>query len=172
MACPFAHTQDGFEMQFGTNHPGHFALVHHLLRALKAAPCARVVCLSSTGHFLSPLVFDDLHFATRDYHPWLSYGQAKTANALTAVGIQAHYAEQDIEGFAVRPGGIMTSLQRHMSTEDIQSRGWVDAEGNVNERFKTPERCRSCRPTLPSQPGTSEQLSLEAGRRSVCCRHP
>ena len=140
MACPFELTQDGFEMQFGTNHLGHFALVQHLLPVLQASNYARVVCLSSTGHFLSPVVFEDLNFAVREYQPWLSYGQAKTANALTAVGIQARYADQGIEGFAVHPGGIMTSLQRHMSKEDIQSRGWVDEAGNINERFKTPEQ--------------------------------
>ena len=140
MACPFELTQDGFEMQFGTNHLGHFALVQHLLPALREANYARVVCLSSTGHFLSPVVFEDLNFAVREYQPWLSYGQAKTANALTAIGIQARYQDQGIEGFAVHPGGIMTSLQRHMSKEDIQSRGWVDEAGNINERFKTPEQ--------------------------------
>jgi NAD(P)-dependent dehydrogenase (short-subunit alcohol dehydrogenase family) len=140
MACPMDKTQDGFELQFGTNHLGHFALVHHLLPALIAAPDARVVCLSSTGHFLSPVVFEDLNFDNREYHPWLAYGQAKTANALTAVGIQARFADQGIDAFAVHPGGIMTSLQRHMSDEDIQSRGWVDKDGNINERFKTPEQ--------------------------------
>lgn len=140
MACPMDKTQDGFELQFGTNHLGHFALVHHLLPTLIATPDARVVCLSSTGHFLSPVVFEDLNFDNREYHPWLSYGQAKTANSLTAVGIQARFADQGIEAFAVHPGGIMTSLQRHMSDEEIQSRGWVDKNGNINERFKTPEQ--------------------------------
>ena len=165
MACPFEHTQDGFEMQFGTNHLGHFALVHHLLPALQASPYARVVCLSSTGHFLSPVVFDDLNFEVREYHPWLSYGQAKTANALTAVGIQARYADQGIEGFAVHPGGIMTSLQRHMSTEDIQSRGWVDAEGNINERFKTPEQGAS----TSTWAATSQYLTGRGGQYLEDC---
>jgi NAD(P)-dependent dehydrogenase (short-subunit alcohol dehydrogenase family) len=140
MACPKDKTQEGFELQFGTNHLGHFALVHHLLPALIAAQGARVICLSSTGHFLSPVVFEDLNFQHREYDPWLSYGQAKTANSLTAVAIQARFANQGIEAFAVHPGGIMTSLQRHMSNEDIQSRGWVDKDGNINERFKTPEQ--------------------------------
>jgi NAD(P)-dependent dehydrogenase (short-subunit alcohol dehydrogenase family) len=139
MACPQDKTSDGFEMQFGTNHLGHFALVNHLLPALKSAS-ARVVCLSSTGHFLSPVVFEDIAFSNREYDPWSSYGQAKTANALMAVGIQARYANDGIEAFAVHPGGIMTTLQRHMSQDDILSRGWVDAQGNVNELFKTVEQ--------------------------------
>jgi NAD(P)-dependent dehydrogenase (short-subunit alcohol dehydrogenase family) len=140
MACPQAKTSDGFEMQFGVNHIGHFVLFNELLPLLKAAGSARVVCLSSTGHFISPVMFEDIHFEKRDYDPWASYGQSKTACALLAVGIQARYARDGIEGFAVHPGGIMTTLQRHMSEEDIQSRGWVDEQGNVNERFKTVEQ--------------------------------
>ncbi|MEM9624361.1 MAG: oxidoreductase [Pseudomonadota bacterium] len=140
MACPQDKTRDGFEMQFGTNHLGHFALFLGLQPALLAAGGARVVCLSSTGHFLSPVHFDDIGFEQRTYDPWLSYGQAKTANALMAVGIQKQFAEDGIEAFAVHPGGIMTNLQRHMDPADIQARGWVDEQGNVNELFKTTEQ--------------------------------
>lgn len=140
MACPPEKTSNGFEMQFGVNHIGHFALTTGLLPLLKQAGSARVVCLSSTGHFLSPVVFDDIHFENRDYDPWSSYGQSKTACSLLAVGIQDRYQQDGIEAFAVHPGGIMTTLQRHMSEDDIQGRGWVDAEGNVNERFKTVEQ--------------------------------
>lgn len=137
MACPQEKTADGFEMQFGTNHLGHYALVRLLLPKLLASASARVVCLSSTGHMISPVVFDDINFENRAYDPWSSYGQAKSANSLTAVAIQTLYADQGVEAFAVHPGGIMTSLQRHMSKDDIESRGWVDSEGTVNERFKT-----------------------------------
>ena len=140
MACPFEHTADGFELQFGTNHIGHFCLFTQLLGLLKAAEGARVVCLSSTGHFRSPVVFDDIAFENRAYDPWAGYGQAKTANALMAVGIQSRYFDDGIEAFAVHPGGIMTTLQRHMSAEEITQRGWVDADGNINERFKTVEQ--------------------------------
>lgn len=140
MASPFEKTADGFEKQFGTNHLGHFTLFNQLLPALLAAKGARVICLSSTGHAISPVVFDDIGFEQRAYDPWMSYGQAKSANALMAVAIQQKYSSQGIEAFAVHPGAIMTTLQRHMTDEDIQSRGWVDAEGNVNERFKTVEQ--------------------------------
>ncbi len=140
MACPYSTTVDGFEMQFGTNHLGHFALFMSLLPILRAAHGARVVSLSSTGHFRSPVVFDDIGFERRAYDPWDAYGQAKTACALTAIGIQQRYAAEGIEAYAVHPGGIMTALQRHMTAESIQRRGWVDAEGNVNERFKTVEQ--------------------------------
>ena len=140
MACPETKTSDGFEAQFGTNHIGHFLLTTQLMPALKNAGSARVVCLSSTGHFLSPVIFDDINFENRPYDPWSSYGQSKTACALMARAIQDRYADVGVEAFSVHPGGIMTTLQRHMSQEDITSRGWVDEEGNVNERFKTVEQ--------------------------------
>ena len=157
MACPQDVTHDGFEMQFGTNQLGHYALTRLLLPLLKRAEGARVVCLSSTGHFLSPVVFDDIEFAQRSYDPWLSYGQAKTANSLTAVAIQQLFQANAIEAFAVHPGGIMTTLQRHMTTEDIQSRGWVDAEGNVNERFKTVEEGASTSVWAATSPDLLDQ---------------
>jgi NAD(P)-dependent dehydrogenase (short-subunit alcohol dehydrogenase family) len=140
MACPKGVTQDGFETQFGVNHVGHFCLATELMPLLKNANGARVVCLSSTGHFLSPVVFDDIHYEQREYDPWGSYGQSKTACSLLAVGIQNRFKDAGVEAFGVHPGGIMTTLQRHMSEDDIQSRGWVDSEGNVNERFKTVEQ--------------------------------
>lgn len=137
MACPFESTQAGFEMQIGTNHFGHFALFQSLKDKLAAAQGARVVCLSSTGHFLSNVHLDDLHYSNREYEPWQAYGQSKTANSLMAVGIQRHHANDGIEGFAVHPGGIMTSLQRHMDRSEVIARGWMDEEGNINELFKT-----------------------------------
>jgi len=137
MACPFELTVDGFESQFGVNYIAHFALTRQLLPALIAAQSARVVCLSSTGHFLSPVIFEDIQFEHRAYDPWQSYGQSKTACALLAVAVQDRYSEQGIEAFAVHPGGIMTTLQRHMSKDDITSRGWVDEQGQVNKAFKS-----------------------------------
>ena len=157
MACPLSHTADGFEMQFGTNHLGHFAMFQQLLPGLQAAKGARVVCLSSTGHILSPVVFDDIAFEQREYQPWLSYGQAKTANALMAVGIQARYANEGIEAFAVHPGGIMTSLQRHMTEGEIRERGWVDENGKVNERFKTVEQGASTSTWAATSPALAGQ---------------
>ncbi|MFT6752832.1 MAG: NAD(P)-dependent dehydrogenase (short-subunit alcohol dehydrogenase family) [Candidatus Azotimanducaceae bacterium] len=140
MACPEEKTIDGFEAQFGTNFIGHFSLTTKLMPALERAGTARVVCLTSTGHFLSPVVFDDIGFEKRPYDPWSSYGQSKTACALMARAIQDRYSDLGIEAFSVHPGGIMTTLQRHMSQEDITSRGWVDEDGNVNARFKTVEQ--------------------------------
>lgn len=166
MACPFDKTVDGFELQFGTNHLGHFSLTNHLLPALEQAGSARVVCLSSTGHFLSPVVFDDIEFKNRDYEPWSSYGQSKTACALMAVAIQDRYHAKGIEAFSVHPGGIMTTLQRHMSKEDINSRGWVDDEGNINERFKTVEQGAS----TSTWAATAPSLAGRGGRYLEDCK--
>ncbi len=140
MATPFGHTADGFETQFGTNHVGHFTLTTGLLPALKAAGNARVVALSSIGHRRSDIVWDDINFERRNYDPWASYGQSKTANALFAVGFTQKHAADGITANAVMPGGIMTGLQKHMKDEEKRALGWIDENGVPNPRFKTPEQ--------------------------------
>ncbi len=175
MACPQMTTYDGFEMQFGTNHLGHYALSRLLLPELQKARGARVICLSSTGHLLSPVVFDDIQFERRQYDPWLSYGQAKTANSLTAVAIQHRYQSAGIEAFAVHPGGIMTNLQRHMTESEIRSRGWVDAEGNINERFKSVEEGASTSTwaaTSPALHGQGGRYLEDCGFAKIHQTHP
>ena len=137
MATPHTYTADDFEMQFGTNHIGHFALTVGLLPALKAAGKARVVALSSIGHRRSDVVFEDLNFRERAYDPWAAYGQSKTANALFAVGLTQRYGGDGITSNAVMPGGIMTGLQKHMSREEQMAMGWFDETGKPNERFKS-----------------------------------
>ena len=117
MACPYSKTEDGFEMQFGTNHLGHFFLT--CLIAPQLAEGGRIVSLSSSGHQFSPVVFDDIQFEHRNYDRWLSYGQAKTANALFAVGLNKRLAHRGIDAFAVHPGAIQTELARHLTEEDI-----------------------------------------------------
>jgi NAD(P)-dependent dehydrogenase (short-subunit alcohol dehydrogenase family) len=126
-------TPDGWELQFATNHLGHFALTVGLHDAL-ALEGARVVSLSSRGHMRSPVVFDDVNFAFRPYDPWLAYGQSKTANVLFAVGAGARWAADGITVNAVHPGGIMTNLVRHMSEEQVAA-AWTAVE-----RTKTVEQ--------------------------------
>jgi NAD(P)-dependent dehydrogenase (short-subunit alcohol dehydrogenase family) len=118
MACPFARTADGFELQFGSNHLGHFLMTGLLVPALRAP--ARIVSVSSRGHHMSPVVFDDLQFERRPYDKWASYGQSKTANVLFAVGLEKRLAGRGIHAFALHPGGIMTELARHMQAEDFE----------------------------------------------------
>jgi len=136
MATPQSYTEDGFELQFGTNHVGHFALTAGLLPALKAAQKARVVALSSIGHRRSDIHFEDLNFREREYDPFSAYGQSKTANALFAVGLTRRCGGDGITANAVMPGGIITGLQKHMPREQQIALGWFDETGKVNARFK------------------------------------
>jgi NAD(P)-dependent dehydrogenase (short-subunit alcohol dehydrogenase family) len=111
-------TPEGWELQFATNHLGHFALAVGLRDALADAGDARIVSLSSRGHMRSPVVFDDLNFTSRPYDPWLAYGQSKTANALFAVEATRRWADDGITANAVHPGMIgATNLARHMDPE-------------------------------------------------------
>ncbi|MEC5179018.1 SDR family NAD(P)-dependent oxidoreductase [Arthrobacter sp. CG_A4] len=137
MASPEQRVGPGWESQFATNHLGHFALTNLLWPALTAGSGARVVSLSSTGHKISPIRFDDLNFET-GYNKWTAYGQAKTANSLFAVQLDALGKDARVRAFAVHPGGIMTELQRHLPREEMIASGWMDEEGNVDARFKTP----------------------------------
>ena len=140
MASPLTRDARGYEGQFATNHLGHFQLTARLWPLLKAANGARVVVLSSIGHRLKGLDLDDPNFERRDYDKWLAYGQAKSANALFALQLDKLGEPHGVRAFAVHPGGIMTPLQRHLSNEEQVAMGWIDAEGNVNERFKTEEQ--------------------------------
>jgi NAD(P)-dependent dehydrogenase (short-subunit alcohol dehydrogenase family) len=139
MAAPEARVGDGWESQFATNHLGHYVLTNLLWPALAADGGARVVVLSSTGHKLSGIRFDDPHFGT-GYDKWQAYGQAKTANSLFAVQLDARGAEYDVRAFAVHPGGIMTELQRHLPREEMVAAGWMTEDGVVNAQFKSPEQ--------------------------------
>ena len=120
MACPFAKTADGFELQFGSNHLGHFLFTCLLVPALSKSGGSRVVCLSSRGHHIAPVDFDDLNFERRPYDKWQSYGQAKTANVLFAVELDRRLSSRGTRAFAVHPGAIVTELGRHLQPEDIQ----------------------------------------------------
>jgi NAD(P)-dependent dehydrogenase (short-subunit alcohol dehydrogenase family) len=104
----------GHEMQFATNHLGHFALSLGLHDSLAAAGTARIVSVSSGGHLRSPVVFDDIDYAFRDYDPFGAYGQSKTANVLFAVEATRRWASEGIFANALMPGGIATPLQRHL----------------------------------------------------------
>ncbi|MDO8210858.1 SDR family NAD(P)-dependent oxidoreductase [Conexibacter sp. CPCC 206217] len=139
MASPETRVGPGWEAQFATNHLGHFALANRIWPALADGRGARVVALSSTGHKLSGIRWDDLQFET-GYDKWQAYGQSKTADSLFAVQLDLLGKDAGVRAFAAHPGGIMTPLQRHLPREEMIASGWVDEEGNVNERFKTPEQ--------------------------------
>jgi NAD(P)-dependent dehydrogenase (short-subunit alcohol dehydrogenase family) len=139
MASPEMRVGPGWEAQFAVNHLGHFALTNLLWPALMAGSGARVVALSSRGHKRSPIRFDDLMFES-GYEKWQAYGQAKTANVLFAVQLDALAQDAGVRAFAVHPGGIRTPLQRYLSREEMMANGWIDEEGNTLIEFKTPEQ--------------------------------
>ncbi|MGY4384687.1 NAD(P)-dependent dehydrogenase (short-subunit alcohol dehydrogenase family) [Pedobacter sp. UYP24] len=115
MAIPdLQKTPEGIEMQFMTNHLGHFALTVGLHHALKSTGSARVVVVASSGHLFSPVVFDDVNFLFRPYDALLSYGQAKTATVLFAVGATERWRKDGITVNALNPGAILTNLQKHV----------------------------------------------------------
>jgi NAD(P)-dependent dehydrogenase (short-subunit alcohol dehydrogenase family) len=144
MACPLARTDDGFEMQMGTNHFGHFLLANLLAPTLQQSAArrgrpARVVSLSSIGHRRSDILWDDPNYRSRPYDKWEAYGQSKTANALFALGFDQVFGRLGIHANAVMPGGIMTPLQRHMAVDEMVAMGWVDKEsGQPRAGFKSP----------------------------------
>ncbi|MEU4229212.1 SDR family NAD(P)-dependent oxidoreductase [Nonomuraea sp. NPDC026600] len=137
MACPEAHTPDGWELQFATNHLGHFALATGLHAALAAAGGARVVSVSSSAHLRSPVVFEDINFRDRAYEPWSAYGQSKTANVLFAVEAGRRWADDGITVNALMPGGIRTNLQRHVSAEDLDRLRAAAASSGEDMSWKT-----------------------------------
>lgn len=139
MACPETRVGPGWEAQFATNHLGHFALVNRLWPAL--VPGARVVSVSSRGHHNSPVRWDDIDWR-QGYDKWEAYGQAKTANVLFAVQLDALARESGVRAFALHPGGILTPLQRHLEKAEMVERGWIDENGVPlhPEAFKTPQQ--------------------------------
>ncbi|MFG2041967.1 SDR family NAD(P)-dependent oxidoreductase [Dactylosporangium sp. NPDC048998] len=151
MASPLARTAQGWEMQFATNHLGHFALAAGLLPALRAAGGARVVAVSSSAHLRSPVVFDDIHFERREYDPWLAYGQSKTANVLFAVEADRRWAGDGIRVNALNPGGIRTNLQRYVDVDELV-RTATAANGGVPIRWKTPEQGAATSALLAASP--------------------
>ena len=121
MACPYAETSDGFEMQFGTNHLGHFALTKQLMPLVLKGSDKRIVNLSSRGHQIAATSLDDPNFRNTPYDPWLSYGRAKTANVLFSVGLENRFKDRGVHAYAVHPGGIDTNLGRHLSEEQANA---------------------------------------------------
>ncbi|MGW1198541.1 SDR family NAD(P)-dependent oxidoreductase [Streptomyces sp. NPDC002536] len=138
MACPETRVGPGWEAQFAVNHLGHYALVNRLRPAM--VPGARVVAVSSAGHQLSGMRWDDVQFG-KGYDRWLAYGQSKTANALFAAHLDALGRDAGVRAFSLHPGAIITPLQRHLDRQDMVAKGWIDEEGNVvHPDFKTPEQ--------------------------------
>ncbi|SFF96453.1 NAD(P)-dependent dehydrogenase, short-chain alcohol dehydrogenase family [Novosphingobium sp. CF614] len=112
MAIPFGLTEDGFEIQFGTNHLGHFLLVNRIAPLMR--PGARLVMLSSSGHRGGDVDLDDPNFERTPYNQWLAYARSKTANMLFAVEFDRRHAPRGIRASGVHPGRVDTELFRHL----------------------------------------------------------
>jgi NAD(P)-dependent dehydrogenase (short-subunit alcohol dehydrogenase family) len=117
MASPELRTPEGWELQFATNHLGHFAVTTGLHGALAAASGARVVVVSSRGHLNGDVRFDDLHFERHPYDPWQAYSQSKTANVLFAVEAARRWAADGITVNALHPGRVRTNLMQYIGDE-------------------------------------------------------
>jgi NAD(P)-dependent dehydrogenase (short-subunit alcohol dehydrogenase family) len=116
MMPPYGLTRDGFELQFGTNHLGHFALTGLLMPSLLAAPGSRVVTVSSNGHRAGRMNFDDLQ-SSRHYLKFAAYGQSKLANLMFTYELERRLkaAGAQTTALAAHPGTARTELTRHMS---------------------------------------------------------
>jgi NAD(P)-dependent dehydrogenase (short-subunit alcohol dehydrogenase family) len=119
MYTPFERTAEGFELQFGTNHLGHFLLTCLLVPALLAGAPSRVVNLTSGGHVGSDIVWDDPNFERREYDKFAAYGQSKTANILFSVELERRLGDRGVHAYAVHPGMIATELGRYMTRDDV-----------------------------------------------------
>jgi NAD(P)-dependent dehydrogenase (short-subunit alcohol dehydrogenase family) len=128
MACPERRTEDGFEMQLGVNHLGHFALTAHLLPALLRADAARVVTVTSTAHHMGRAIDPDNPHLEGSYGEWKAYGQSKLANFHFAIGLQRRF-----EAAGVRA----TSLVAHpgLSNTDLQATSVSETGGGFLQRF-------------------------------------
>lgn len=139
MACPETRVGPGWEAQFATNHLGHFALINRLWPAIEPGG-ARVASVASAGHLRTGIRWDDIDFE-RDYDKWIAYGQAKTANALFALHLDALGKSSGVRAFSLHPGGIMTPLQRHIAQDELVAMGWLKPDGTPIDpsQFKSPQ---------------------------------
>ncbi len=122
-------TQDGFELQFGSNHVGHFLATCLLAPALLKGAPSRIVSVSSRGHRLSPVVFDDIQFERRPYDKWRAYGQSKTANVLFAVALERRSSSLGSEA-VMRPAARRAQAPRRLRAR---------RQGRGDAPFRTPD---------------------------------
>ena len=143
MWTPLQRDDRGYESQFSTNHLGHFQLTAKLFPALKKADGARVVNVSSSGHYFSPIIFDDINYNSREYDKFEAYGQAKTANILFSLELDAKGQQYGIRSFSLHPGLILsTDLGRHLTFDDYVAMGAVDANGTPNIEMEAAQKKR------------------------------
>jgi NAD(P)-dependent dehydrogenase (short-subunit alcohol dehydrogenase family) len=191
MACPLTRTPQGWELQFATNHLGHFALANGLHPALASAKGARIVSVSSRAHLRTPVVFDDINCRTRAYEPWDAYAQSKTANVLFAVEATKRWRGDGITVNALQPGTVRSNLQRYISDEDLEATRGRIGDDSGSFHWKTPEQgaatsvllatspllqgisgryFEDCNEAGPSQPGTAYGVASHATDSDAAAR--
>ncbi len=140
MVPPLTRTADGFELQFGTNHLGHFALTNVLLEHVTG----RVVTVSSTGHRAGSIDFDDLNWERKPYKRGRAYGQSKLANLLFTAELQRRLtaAGSEVLATAAHPGYASTNLQFH------SQRRWLDLLSAAGNRLLAQDENGGALPTL------------------------
>ena len=140
MIPPLSRTVEGFELQFGTNHLGHFALTNLLLEHVTG----RVVTVSSTGHRAGRIDFDDLNWERRPYRAWRAYGQSKLANLLFTSELQRRLTEvgSPVLATAAHPGYAATNLQFHSGHR------WMNMINEVGNRVLAQDADSGALPTL------------------------
>lgn len=134
MATPFGRTADNFEVQFGTNHLEHLALINRIERLL--ADSGRLVVLSSQAHRVADVDLKDPNFEQQAYDPFLAYGRSKTANSLFAVELDRRHRDRGIRAASIMPGNSLTDLPRHFSQEELK--GLFETVGNARAEAGLP----------------------------------
>ncbi|XP_023127127.2 retinol dehydrogenase 12-like [Amphiprion ocellaris] len=114
MVCPYGKTADGFEMQFGVNHLGHFLLTYLLLDLIKRSAPARILTVSSMVHSWGSINLEDLN-SEKSYDKMKAYSQSKLANVLFSHSLAKRLEGTGVTCYALHPGAVKTDLQRHVS---------------------------------------------------------
>lgn len=189
MMCPKSFTEDGFEMQFGTNHLAHFLLTLLLLPRIRHSTPARIVTVSSRAHIRYDIFFDDLNYQQRPYNAGEAYSQSKLANVLFSRELANKLKSHNIEGintYCLHPGVIKTDLGRHL--DKVFFRGARRIIGVIFHPFmKTPElgaqtniycsldeKCANetglyysdCAVTTPNQKAFNEEYAMKLWKMS------
>ena len=160
MATPLAHTADGFETQFGTNHLGHFVFVNRIASLLRDG--GRLINLSSSGHRYSNVDLEDPNFERSPYDPWVAHGRSKTANILFAVAFDKRHRRRGVRAAAVHPGGIRTELGRHLDPSQFE--GIVD---QINQRLAAEGKPSFQWKTIPQGAATSVWAAVVAPAEQI-----
>ncbi|KAF2661580.1 WW domain-containing oxidoreductase [Lophiostoma macrostomum CBS 122681] len=150
MGGPHKTTEEGLELNFGSNHIGHFLFTNLIMPKILAAKTPRIVNVSSSGHRLGPVRFDDYNFQDgKVYNSWEAYGQSKTANILYSKALATKLASSGLKAYSLHPGVTFgTSLAPWLTEEDLVNLKALDqrlgnAEGEDGKEFdvKTLDEC-------------------------------